>query len=144
MNTEFRYFGTDEEKHSFVVFEVERENERNTFIWVYLDEDFEDEWRVEVSAVSKLYSYLNHEASPFYVRENGVEEMIDKALETLEKYPKELFEKKMKEFNENYGMASDEYKEEWDKTEREMYEEVTEARKGTGYWPWTPKNRNEQ
>ena len=137
MNAEFRYFGTDEYKESFVVFEIDRENEKNAFVWVYIDEETDDSRRIEVSAVSRLYSYLNHEVSPFYVKED--DEAIDKALDILEKCPSEVLNDKLKAFDERYSMANEKYLEEWDKTEQEMYEEVMKAKETSGYWPWNPK-----
>lgn len=142
MNAEFRYFGTNEEKDSFVIFEIDREGEKNAFIWVYIGDDIEDEWRVKVSAVSGLYSYMNHEVSPFYVDEDGVEDLIDKAIETLEKYPTDILNKKLKAFDDRYSRANEEYVKEWDKTEHDMFEEVRKARSESGYWPWTPKTED--
>ncbi len=139
MSVEFRFFGTDEERSYFVIFELNRENAVNTFMWVAPGED--KEYQIQFTPVSRIFSYKDHLVSPYWVKEEGAEELIEAALKIVDGYPKEEFNAKIKEFDDKYNdkeQYDDNWFNEWDEAERDMYEEVERARKGSGYWPWTP------
>lgn len=143
MSNELRYFGTDEYKRNFVIFEMNRENAVNVFFFVsaYEDDDENVEWEVSLEPVSRLFSYAEHFDSPYWVKEEGAEEIIEEALKALESEPS--IEEKVRKFDEKYSGRPDSWFEEWDETENKMYEEVEKARKESGYWPWTPNANGE-
>ena len=140
MSVEFRYFGTDEYRTDFVIFELDRENAVNTFMWVSPGED--EKYRVQLTPVSRIFSYKDHMVSPYWVKEEGAEELIEEALKVVEEYPKEEFNEKIKAFDDQYNdeeVYGESWFKEWDETEKAMYDEVERARSGSGYWPWTPE-----
>jgi len=136
---ELRFFGADETRKEFAVFELNRENEMNMFIWVF--PDHRENERVYVEFVTRIYSYLNHAVSPFAVREEDCKEIIEDSLVVLEEYPKELLNEKFKQLEDEMGddgMFGEDWFREWDEAEEKMFQEVEKAREDTGYWPWTP------
>jgi hypothetical protein len=135
----------DEFKENLVIFELDRENIANLYFWVTVAEG--EEGMVSVEPVSRIFSYMDHRVSPYWVKEDGVEEMIEKALKTIDEYPKDELSRKIKEFEEEYNNEDgkrDGWYDEWDKTEEEMYKEVEQARAGSGYWPWDPNEQKSE
>ena len=127
-----RYIGTDYGKESFVIFEVEIEDSPNAYFWVYLPHDGRS-GKVKIETVSRFYSYLNHYVSPFYVKEEGVDGIVEEALQVIEETPNDEMAEMLKEFN---GLIKNmKNGEKWDEIERETLEEIEKARDGKGYWP---------
>lgn len=135
---ELRYVGVDEEKEDLVVFELNREKAVNAFLWVMPNEG--ERLLLNVFPCHRFISYADHSGSPFWVREDGAEGLIEKALKVIEDYPKDKLMEKLEEFDEEYNGEDrdDKWFEGWDKDEKAIYDEIEEARKGSGYWPWNP------
>lgn len=144
MNNEFRFFGTDEHKDSFVIFELNREDAVNAFFWVSFDGN--DKWKVQLYHVGRLFSYSEHWFSPYWVKEDGAEELIDEALKALDEMPQEEIMDKIKEFDEHYNADTrpEEWFDEWDEVEEKLKGEVEQARQGSGYWPWNPNEQSQK
>ena len=138
-----KYFGTNEHKDRLVIFELERENIANIYIWV--DVTRSDDGRVSLEPVSRIFSYKDHMVSPYWVSEDGVRGLIERALEILDEYPKDVLAEKLKGFEERYNNENgkfDRWYKELDAAEEEMKKAVEEAREQSGYWPWNPDDEN--
>ena len=83
MANELKFFAMDEERDTFVIFELDRGTDTNLYLWVDYDAE-----NIRVTTVTGLYSYMNHTASPLYVREGDGEE-IEMALKVLDGIPVE-------------------------------------------------------
>lgn len=111
---ELKFFGTDEFKSNLVIFYIDRGESLNAYVWVYRN------GRVRVTNIYAVASYCNHSVSPFYVKEDVPQGLIDNAYETLDVLGKEEREKLLQEFNHWEEMISQNEKE---YAEREEYED---------------------
>jgi len=134
--SELRYFGMDEEKSDFVVFEMDREDDLNIFFWVDISSNVPD---IMIVPSTRFFSYLSHTASPFYVKEDGVEDKIEKALAIIEDFPKDKLKERFEGLNEFLQQIREKDIDEVEDQEETMEEEVKEARNGSGYWPFEPE-----
>ena len=138
--SEFRFFGTDEDKKEFVIFELDREDIANLYFWVTVSG--KREGTVEVEPVSRIFSYLNHLESPFWVIEDDVKEIVEKAMKIIDEYPKDKLKEQISDFEDSFNNedgSRDRWYENWDNIEKKIWEEVEKARSGDGYWPVSPE-----
>ncbi|MBQ4197761.1 MAG: hypothetical protein II659_07945 [Bacteroidales bacterium] len=137
---DMKFFGTNEGKNRFVIFEIDIEGAPNAYIWVFVPDD-DIPGIINIEPITRIYSYINHDVSRFCVREEDAAEIIDKALEFLSEFPEAELSAKLKAFNDRFD--SDEYyrrrwENEFDDLEQRTAESIEEARAGSGLWPWTP------
>lgn len=138
--SEFKFFGTDEDKRDFVVFELDREDIANLYFWVTVSG--RGEGQVDIEPVSRIFSYLNHMESPFWVKEDEVKELVEKAVKIIDEYPKDKLKEQISDFEVRFNNEDgerDRWYEEWDDIEEKMRGEVDKARSGNGYWPRSPE-----
>lgn len=138
---ELKFIGANESKDRFAIFELDEKQEINIYLWVF--PYYKGDNRVDVGYVTRVYSYLNHGVAPLAVREDECGEIIVKALEVLEEYPKEVLMDKIKALDEalaDIEARDGDWFEEWDEAEAKMFQEIEKARVESGYWPWEPKS----
>lgn len=136
---ELRFLGANEKKDRLVVFELDEKRDINIYLWVSPFSRGNN--RVDVGYVTRIYSYLNHVMSPFAVREEECSEIIEKALEVLEGFPKDVLMEKIMRLDQTLvGIESrdGDWFKEWDEVEAKMFQEIEQARVESGYWPWAP------
>lgn len=76
----------------------------------------------------------------YWVKEDGVEEMIEEALNGLDEMPGDEMADRIKKFDEKYNPDGkpDSYYERIDKLETDVWGEIEKARDSSGYWPFNP------
>lgn len=129
-----RYLGTEDE--SLVIFEIDEEDVPNAYVWVFLPGGREP--MVKIEPVTRLYSYINQTDAQFYVKEDKVEKVIEKALEIIEEMPKEKLQEELKLFNDRFEI-DETYRNRWydemEQVEIDTLKEIEKARNADGYWP---------
>lgn len=132
MANELKFFAMDDERDTFVIFELDRGTDTNLYLWVdYVSKDF------RVTTVTGLYSYMNHTASALYVREDDGE-AVELALEVIDSIPTEQINASIKKCIEDVDKVCENrpgWAEEIENMEREARDGVEQAKESnSGLW----------
>lgn len=92
-------WATDEDKAEFVIFMVDRgRNKPNAFVWVYPDRDEEDS--VWITTFGDVIGYFTQMASPMYFGDDRPKELMDAAVDVLNRLPENALDMLIDKFRE--------------------------------------------
>ena len=105
-------FAMDPERQEFIIFMIERQEQPNLFIWVYLNGNYKDK-TVRVTIINELMQYTKWTGEPMDVCGNFPDDIISEAINKLQSWPEDMIKAELLELNEwmNRGGGDPRWKE---------------------------------
>lgn len=97
-------FAMDPERQEFIIFMIERREQPNLFIWVYLNGNYKDKI-VRVTIINELMQFSKWTGEPMDVSGNFPNDIISEAINKLQSWPENMIKADLLELNEwmNHG-----------------------------------------
>lgn len=120
-------FAMDPERQEFIIFMIERREQPNLFIWVYLNGDFKGK-TIRLTIINELMQFTKWAGEPMDVNGNFPDDIISEAINILQSWPEDMIKADLLELNEwmNHGGGGDPR---WKEDEKVILRNARKARK---------------
>lgn len=119
-------FAMDPERKEFIIFMIERKEQPNLFIWVYLGGNFKGK-TVRVTIINELMQFTKWTGEPMDVSGTFPSEIISAAITKLQSWPEEEIKADLLELNEWMNGGGGEPR--WKEDEKIILRDVRKAKK---------------
>lgn len=119
-------FAMDPERQEFIIFMIERREQPNLFIWVYLNGDFKGK-TIRLTIINELMQFTKWAGEPMDVNGNFPDEIISEAISKLQSWPEDMIKAELLELNEWMNGGGGDLR--WKEDEKVILRNARKARK---------------